>query len=314
MADTDVQWLRRCELILVEGDKALDLSEFRVKFMCSSQDEESPNNATIRVYNLAQDTLNQIRGEYSTVVLQAGYGDNFGVIFTGTIRQYRIGREGNTDTYLDILAADGDIAYNFAVVNQTMKSGSTVGERIAVAVAEMSKHGVKAGSYVFPSTGGILPRGKVLFGMARSIIRSQCQTVGASWSINGGQVVITALNGYQPGEAVVLTRDTGLIGRPEQTAGGIMCKCLLNPKISAGSLVKIDNDSINKTLAYKDGGYLGAFNKWSNAPLNIASLSTDGLYRVYVADYEGDTRGTAFYSNLTLLSIDPIAEQVKDIT
>ena len=310
---SDLLFGRRASLILTSGTKGLDLSELRFRFNIQADDEESPNNATVRVYNLSSDLIKSIKGEYSTVVIQAGYGDNFGVVFSGTIRQYRIGRENMTDTYLDILAADGDEAYNFAVVNQSIAAGSTAVDRIKVYTDEMAKKGTSLGKVVIPDFGGTLPRGKVLFGLARQLIRDETQSLGATWSIQDGKINIIALTKYLPGDAVVLTSSTGLIGRPEQTQDGITAKCLLNPKIQVGGLVKIDNSSINQT-SFVNNGFESSqgipYNTWAGFQM-LADISSDGLYRVFVAEHEGDTRGTPFYTNLTLLSVDPVTETCK---
>lgn len=314
MAEND-QYLRRASLMLVDGEKALDLSEMHFRFKTSQQDEESPNNCMIRVYNLTEDTVKRIRGEYSRVVLQAGYQEAaFGVIFDGTIRQYRQGKEpDNISTYLDILAADGDLAYNFSTISTTVYAGTTAGERVAAVVQSMAPQGVTAGQLLIPSTGGVLPRGKVLFGMARAILRAETQTQGATWNINNGQVNVIPLDGYLPSEAVVLTDQSGLIGRVEQTEDGMRCTALLNPKLIVGGLVKIDNASINKTSAAAGQelptGQL-AYNRYAGVQL-LASEAADGLYRIYVAEFVGDTRGEDWYTELVCLSIDPVTMKCK---
>ena len=66
----------------------IDLSELHFRFETSQADSESPNNCTIRIFNLSngerQSTVQSIiKGEYSRVVLQAGYENSFGVIFIG---------------------------------------------------------------------------------------------------------------------------------------------------------------------------------------------------------------------------------------
>lgn len=305
------QFIRDASLLLVQGEKALDLSALRFKFQTSQQDEESPSNCTIRVYNLSAKTVHQVRTEYTRVVLQAGYEDAaFGVIFDGTIKQFRIGREDNITTYLDILAADGDIAYNFSTVSKTLAAGSTAQDRVAAAIAAMKPEGVEAGQLVYPSTGGILPRGKVLFGMAKAIVRQNTQTMGATWSIQNGKINIIPLDGYLPGEAVILNSKTGLIGRPEQTIDGIKAKCLLNPKIIVGGLVKINNKSINQTVQQDENAAPVAYNSWANLQ-QFASVTADGLYRVYVAEHKGDTRGQEWYTDLICLTVDPVTQKVK---
>lgn len=300
---SDYQFGRRATLMVVEGEQALDLSGLRFRFQVKTMDVESPNNAFIRVYNLSQDTIQKIKGEFSRVVLQAGYEKTFGVIFDGTIKQFRIGRENGTDSYLDILAADGDVAYNFSMVNSTLAAGSSSVDRINVAVAAMQQNGVTGSQVLLPNTGGVLPRGKVLFGMARALLRDEVNSQGATWSINKGQVQVIPRKTYLPGDLVVLNGQTGLIGRPEQTVDGVRARCLINPNITLGGRVKIDNQAINTTLQKDPKAAPVPYDQWAGLQL-LANIATDGVYRVYVIEYEGDTRGPAWFCDLVLLDID----------
>lgn len=305
----EFQYKRKASLLLVDDDEVLDLSNLRFRFQVKSMDVESPNNAAIRVYNLSRDTLVKIRGEFSRVILQAGYDNNFGVIFDGTIKQYRIGREGTTDTYLDILAADGDLAYNLALVNKTLAAGSSSGDRIAAATDAMRSKGVVGVQNQLQTTGGILPRGKVLFGLARAKLRDEVQTLGASWSIQQGVVTIIPKTGYLPNEVVVLSGQTGLIGRPEQTVDGIKARCLINPNIFVGARVQIDNKAINQLVQSNPNNAPVPYNQWTGVQL-VANTTTDGIYRVFVIEYDGDTRGQQWYADLVLLAVDPSTDQV----
>lgn len=307
-------YLRRCSLLLVGAGDALDLSEMRVTFETKQEDEQGPNNCSIRVYNLSAATVKKIQGEYSRVVLQAGYQNaSFGVIFDGTIRQFREGREDARTTYLDILAADGDKAYNFSVVSKSVAAGVSPRERIATIVQAMNANGVSQGQVLIEGTSGILPRGKVLFGLARVALGQEVEALGSTWNIDNGRVNVVPLTGYLPGEAVVLNSATGLLGRPEQTQEGVTARCLINPRIRLGGLVKIDQASVNKTLQQKDAAIPGAqlaYNQYAGLQM-FADVSADGLYRVYVSEYRGDTRGTAWWQDLTLLSVDPTTLKVK---
>jgi hypothetical protein len=112
------------ELVLTTETEGLDL---RMTFECRQTDGLTPNTAIIRVYNLSDDTAKSVVKEFNKVTLQAGYiTGNYGIIFKGTIKQFKRGRESATDTYLDIFAADGDIAHNQAVINTTLPVGSTL--------------------------------------------------------------------------------------------------------------------------------------------------------------------------------------------
>lgn len=289
---------------------ALDLSEFHFTFSTVQQDVESPSNCSIRVYNLSRQTLDNLtKNEYSTVVLQAGYEGRYGVIFKGTLKQFRIGKESATTTYLDLLASDGDQAYNYSVVAKTLAASSTPQDRINAALAAMAPNGVTAG-HLMPFTGGVLPRGKVLFGMARAAVRNEARQQGATWEIANGQVNIIPLDGYLPGEAVELNALTGMIGIPEQTENGIRVRSLLNPLITVGGLVKIDNRSINRIVQQNPRAATVAYNSYTGIQL-LATVTNDGLYRVFVAEHQGDTRGQAWYTDIVCLAVDPSSKKVQ---
>lgn len=295
-------YLRKCSLIVSTGSEGIELSEFRIRFQVIAADVDAPNTAIVKVYNLAQTTAKRIEKEYQNVVLQAGYRDgNFGIIFRGTIKQIRRGRESATDTFVEMYCADGDLAFNFATINKTMAAGSSLQDR-ANAIVEAAKAAdptVTAVNISALGTGGVLPRGKVLFGMARDEMRDVADTGGVSWSIQDGQIVVIPYTGYLPGEALVLTSRTGLIGIPEATNNGVSARILLNPAVKVGTRVKIDNTSINTTTVRQQG-----FPRYTD--INFpASVTEDGVYRVLVAEHAGDTWGDEWYTDLTCLSVDP---------
>lgn len=314
------QFIRKIGLILFAGGKGLDLSSFHIKFQIHAAQVESPNNAAIRVYNLAQETVQQIRGEFSQVTLNAGYENgNYGVIFQGTIKQFHIGRENATDTYLDILAADGDIGYNQATINASLKAGHTANDVINAAGAAaqegaavdkdmLANSRIKITALNFPAI-----RGAVLFGLPRLALRNYASTLNAAWSIENGKVVFLSNKSYLPDEVVVLNVTSGLIGTPEQTDGGINIQCLINSKLRIGGRVKINNNDLNQLVNQKDNQVATAYNS-PYAIQNNAPLSGDGTYTIFAIDYDGDTRGQPWYCHLTCLAMDisaPVDAAVK---
>jgi len=292
VANTDRQWLRRCGLVVGAGGAGIDLSDLRIQFAVHKGDVETPNNAAITVTNLAPGTVSRIRGEFTRVVLSAGYEGNAGVIFDGGIRQVRNGREG-ADTWTEIVAADGDRAYNFATVSTTLAAGARLADQVAACAGALAEKDAAAG-YIADLAGQALPRGKVMFGMARSYLRDVAHTADASWSIQDGLLQMIPATGTLPGEAVVLTAATGLVGSPEQTNEGIKVRCLLNPRLKVGGRVQLDNASIRTArIDLKIGA-------WDKA----VRLDRDGSYRILKAEFTGDTRGNDWYADLVCVGID----------
>lgn len=303
--DEAQQYLRTCKLIVFGADlDGLDLSQLRIKFTVKRSDTMTPNVADIRVYNLEEKTALRIRKEFTKVVLQAGYESNFGVIFQGNIKQVIIGRESATDTFIDIVAGDGDRAYNFAIVNATLAAGSTQADQVGAAIASMVPKGVGEG-YIGDMPPEKLPRGKVMYGNARNYLRDVAQSTDKSWSIQDEKVTFVPKKSYLPGERVVLTSKTGMIGTPQQTNEGVNVKCLLNPNIKIGGRVQIDNASIQR---YKINLSV------PNSPANIpAPLTADGVYYVLVAEHTGDTRGVDWYTTLICLNMDVTTNPINSV-
>lgn len=303
--DESQQYLRTCQLF-VSGNNldGLDLSALRIKFSVKRSDTMTPNVADIRVYNLEEETALRIRKEFTKVLLQAGYEGNYGVIFQGNIKQVILGRESATDTFIDIIAGDGDRAYNFAVVNTTIRKGATAADQVSAAVGAMSEKGVTAGHLgEMPTTA--LPRGKAMYGNARSYLRDVGQTTQSSWSIQDEKVTFVKKKAYLPGERVVLTSKTGMIGTPQQTNEGVNVKCLLNPMLKIASRIQIDNASIAR---FKIN--LSVPNSAANIP---APLTADGVYYVLVVEHTGDTRGVEWYSSLVCLNIDVTTNPINSV-
>lgn len=317
---------RRASLWLTSGTQVLDLSEMQFQFHTHAPDMGSPWHAEIRVFNLSQATVNQIRGEFSGVTVQAGYGDQgaYGVVFDGTVKQYRIGRDNATDTFLEIFATDGDMAHNYGVIATTLAGGNDNAARAKALNDSFTKYGAPMESDKPLPTGGILPRGKVMFGMTRDYMNDACASTGQTWFIEHGRVVTVPLTGYRAGDAIVLTSATGLLGRPEQTNGGVLATCLLNPNIRTGTLVRIDNSSINQIAVAKGNPFNAPYDQWIAAqPPNtdptvkgfdsqmLAKLAADGVYKVLVAEHHGDTRGQDWCTDITCIALNQVTDTVN---
>ena len=306
MSKAHDQWVRKLGLFVFSKKDVLDLSEFHVRFEVCNADNESPNNAAIRVYNLSNKTINLLtnNSEYKNVSLNAGYegSGNYGLIFQGNIKQYRIGKENNVDSYVDILAADGDLSYTNSYMNESIAAGHTPIDAFN-ATAKSMKMDISYG--LIKTTGQYVPsaRGKTFLGMSRATARRTADTLNCRWSIQNGKIQVTDNQGYLNDQTVILNSETGLVGIPEQTDEGIRFKCLLNSKIRIGCWVKLKAVEINQTLWQNQEAAPLAYNSFNNNQ-NIAPTSTDETYCVFACEHAGDTRGNVWYSNIVGLAMD----------
>lgn len=296
---------RKASLIVSDAFNGLDLSQMHFRFETRQADLQTPNRATIRIYNLAADTERRVQKEFTQVILQAGYESGpFGVIFNGTIVQVRRGREGRTDTYLELTCADGDEALNFSTVSTVISSGSTFSDRINALRQAMTAQGVKAGYQPSAPDPAPLPRGRVFWGMVRDHLRVQAASQGMSYSVQNGQLTMIPLEGVRPGETVVINSASGMIGLPEQTQNGVRVRWLLNPLLAVGSSIRIDERSVQQQQ-------ISVSTTQDAAQNNFPGIAADGLYKVFVIEFSGDTRGQPWYADIIGLGIDPATNSLS---
>lgn len=291
---------RKLSIVLGEAGKTgLDFSQFRVTFSVRRGDQQTPNSVDCRIYNLSTQTQNQVKNEFDTIVLQAGYANNFGLIFRGDIKQIRSGRENAKDTYLDITAADGDEAYNFSYIRYTQAAGGNQDQSLAAFVNSFGGDITQGYKPTFQSNGCV--RGQVFYGATKDELREFASQNDCTWSIQEGKLTIIPLTSYIPGAIPVLSPTTGLIGQPEQIQNGISMRVLLNPGLKIGQLVKLDSSvTINQLRFGLDGQSQG-----SNGLLQTSiKSSADGTYYVMRADHSGDSRGGPWYTDLICLATD----------
>src|SRR5437660_1663880 len=263
-------------------------SDLRVRFQITANDIETPNAAVLRVYNLSSEGVKCLIAECGQVIVNAGYGENIGTLFKGTIKQFRRGKERNVDSYLDILAADGDLAYNFGLASVSLPGGSSTNQRFQALTQSLGVPADPSTTSVLAAnqpTGGILPRGKVMFGLARYYMGDLAKTANVRWSIQNGQAILVPISGYLPGDIIKINSTSGMISVPEATEQGITVTTLLNPAIKIGYQVQINEADVTETVIKEQ-----FFPEYTH--LNLVAIvdpSTEGLYRVIVIEYEGDS-------------------------
>lgn len=314
------QYLRYISLIVAGGDnKGIDLSNMRIKFSVKDPLNMTPMSLYARVYNLSDQTINNIisigQNNPATgasgalylhggqgairVILQAGYQSNYGILFDGTVYQYRVGHETNVDSYLDLFAAEEQLGHNWAVMNRALAAGWKQSDVWEAAGQTLTDWGLKSVDKSPDNSTTSGPRAKVLFGPTREKLRQFGTTNAVSWNMRNGTLKGAALKQTIDSNAIVLSPSTGLIGYPEQTQEGIRATCLLNPQIGWGTTIKIEG-SINQVGYYQQGQGI-------NDTAQFAALNPQGLYKVLLANHYGDTRENSWYTDVTCISIDPTA-------
>ena len=299
---------RKFSLILADGDgKGIDFADFKVEFRIHRGDVQTPNSLDARIFNVAPSTANKIGlKEFTQVAVQAGYENNYGLIFQGGIRQARKGRLNAKDSYIDLTCADGDEAYLYSNMALSLAaSPNSAQNSLQAFLASMAAQGITAGySPTLKGTGMV--RGQVFYGLTRDELRQFAVNNDVQWSIQDGKLVLIPNTSYIPGAPILVSAQTGMIGVPEQTENGIDVRVLLNPSIKIGSLIQVQGT----VSQFRQSLTVGQSQVAQQGALQTSLfLDVNGLYYVMSVDHEGDTRGQAWYSNLVCLSVDAAIPQ-----
>lgn len=295
--------------LTVNGEEVVNLNgdpdnALRVKFDIIAASIPSPGKAQIRVYNLSDRHASALIQKNAAIELYAGYNGNIARVFKGTAPQFRKGRENPTDTFLDIFAADGDLAHNYAVVSKSLAKGSTPNDHFDAFLATMQQFGITRGYVPELTSPRSYPRGVSFAGMTRDYLHTLAHSNNCSWSIQQGQLQMVPASGYIPGSAIPINATSGMVGMPEQTIDGVAVRVLINPMILIDHLVHINEADIQKAQLAIDQG--GSVDNPENAFVQ-GSIAADDIYRVCRIDMEGDTRGEPWYMNLLCIAANQAA-------
>jgi hypothetical protein len=283
-----LQWLRRYQLIIGSGGNGLSIDNLngqdslRITFEITKTMKKSPNSATIKIYNLNDNNLNQIQNEFTDVILSAGYKNDYGLIFTGSARFINSYWEDG-DIITEINCGDGDKAYVGTFVNVTFAAGSTDTQIVNHIVALMNDvEPIQTGTLQLGNAGCL--RGRTFSGPAHRVLDVIARTNGCHWSIQDGTLHMIRADAMLPttNQAFVLSQNTGMMGLGERTDKGIKATCLLNWKIGINTAVQIDPQWI-KTQQSKSI-------KSGKPQKQNVGLAPQGIYKVYKLRHSGDTQ------------------------
>ncbi|MFG1172167.1 hypothetical protein AAFN90_00875 [Erwiniaceae bacterium CAU 1747] len=323
-------WMRHFELQLLDEDgNGISLSELKVTFNIQKLPATIFNGfvGDFKIYNLSPATQSRImKKEFSRIRVIAGYDGNpddegnypdrnVGMIFNGDIRFTITGKDNITDSWLLLQCIDSWEGHLYSGVRTTVAAGWKHQDLFEVGMKSLERFGITPGIVPdMPTT--VFPRGRTIVSKTSDLMYKLAGQCKANWWYENNQVHILPETRYLD-TTVILNSSTGLIGMPQQTMGaGVNVRCLINPNIKLGGLIKLDQASVYRASlgaeqiagAQGAGGRLEETTTDGNlyvdgiAGTQPAAINTDGDYIVGSIDYTGDTRGQAWYMDLLCLA------------
>jgi len=226
--------------VSLPGQEGREWKDLRVNFSVEKSDKGKPNKSKIQLYGLSRDSRGFIQEEGARIVLQAGYDQSPPVIFQGDVDDAEPKYDGR-DIVMNIEGRDGGTAYNEAAIFETYEAPltySTLLNRVAQSM------GLRFANLPANLPDGDLVQGYSMAGPAREVLDEITSTLGAQWSIQDGELVVTLLGEGTAEEAWFLSPTTGLINSPQRDKKGVKLRVLMNGRIKPGRKIVISSRDV----------------------------------------------------------------------
>lgn len=249
---------------------------FSVRFSITRTLQSAANTATVEILNLGEQTRGAMQKRGEPFLIQAGYLDAEGGLFSGQV-EFASSTNTGTEVVTRVQGADGLRAMR-APLSVSLGEGSTLSDLITKIAEQMGVSAAKALAKIrqgqFSAGLQAFANGMALSGDARTELDHLGQTYRFDWSIQDGELVLLRRDDATDESAPLVSPTTGLVRSPETAVDSkrpgrhvLKVQSLLNPAIRPGRKVQIE------------------------------SSFAAGVYKVESVSHTGDTSGEAWYTD-----------------
>lgn len=227
-------------------------------FSCNIQIDlgsyNSANRAVLQFYNLSkQDQAELWLDVYNIgkkqifITLQAGYEDTCPMVFFGWVQSCTSYRQsGSTEWITELQAYEGGQLFQYGFINATFNKYTKLEDVLNLMLE--SDPNTKIG-YITPDIQP-LPRNKTFIGQTMDLLGREYG--GYEVFIEKGKLNILGENDVIPGDLLVITDASGLLGSPRRAETFLEVDILFEPQIKIGQAISLLSDSMPQfNQAYK---------------------------------------------------------------
>lgn len=257
--DTVPNGLYDQQVTLKTGDVSISNENLDLEFTIPFDDDTEANEAEFTIYNLTDKTINAIK-KNATITIQAGYGKDTGIIFSGKVSKKKTCWQDN-DKVTTIFAIDNNGKKETSITNLSFAKGSKASrilkklvERVGLPVA------------VFKTSRDHTYKDKVTIdGGLMDNIKKYAQICGVVAYVCKSKIYVCPLS-YGTNDTLNLTADTGLLSVTEfeetntaenytDTITGQEIEMLLQHKIQTGSIIKLNTKNVKGDFRVREGSH-----------------------------------------------------------
>lgn len=239
------------------GKNQLEITGLHITFQVrkSSDNKKKGNQASVSIYNLAEEKRKALEVTHVPVRLEIGYlNTGLHELFSGESTDVVTTRQGE-DLVTTITLDSTYTGLNHKLISKLVAPGSTVEEVVKNLVANMPE--VTQTKFSGASLKKKVRDGYPMSGTPRQILTEVCDAFGLEWQIDSGILYVTDIveSFMTNGQAFILNEMSGLLERPEvvevekqrakgdkkkKGRKGLEIKLLLNPVLKAGGMIKLE--------------------------------------------------------------------------
>ena len=249
-----------------------DTPVLRVVFKAVRTLTSTPNTLELTIYNLSQDSMSAIQGKDQPTTLEVGYIDNTSIIFAGNL-DFTESKLVATEWSSFLKVGDGTKKIKKSRVNLSLKGPVNIGDALKAAADALGVNVGNIGDAIKNGSlrGGLTQfvNGVTLSGKANKQMDRVVRSMGYTWSIQDGQLQLVEPGKALAGQAVVLSRENGLIGTPEFGEDGhVRVRSLIQTDLIPGRKIEVQSKQVN------------------------------GFYKIEKTETHGDTWGREWYIDM----------------
>jgi len=235
--------------------KKIEIKDLRVSFKIDKNNETNSNSAQISIYNLNPDNRARFGIPGNDVELFVGYagvlGDDTLVkkLFSGNISRASTEKKG-PDFITKIEAGDKEISIEELEFNKTYKSdaGKSIKD-IIKDIAKKMKLTVNGENINAIDEEKKFKNAVTFSGKASTVMDDLVNKLGLKWNVQDGELHVRNKLDANIENAVLLSKETGLIAIPIKREEGMNFVALINTAIKPTVTVRIDSDQAAKDLS-----------------------------------------------------------------
>ncbi|HCA9741446.1 TPA: hypothetical protein MYK25_000821 [Klebsiella pneumoniae] len=299
-------FLRTAELIVGRpSGEAVSIKDLRFEFDIQKTSSKTANKCNLKVYNASPTTIAMMETVNNLVILKAGYEQDIGAVtlFTGTVCRSITYQDG-PDVLTEMDLRDSVIPLRDAKISASYPpntSALTVLRGVSANFGLPLKISVNVTDRQYQA-------GFAHNGRARDAMDRVCNFLGLEWSAQDGELQIIKKGGVYAETAVVLTKDTGMIGYPRREAKQMTEKSAAKDGIKYGqkgvirTVVDVEDPTakLKERVTLEVQGYRvqSLINPaiYPGSYVKLISRGIDGeFFRVEEARYMGDTHGQSWF-------------------